>query len=120
MKKAILFIAAILVFASSFGQSQTYVTGYTRSNGTYVEGHYRTTSNYTRDDNWSTVGNVNPYTGTEGTKAGGYNSSYNSNYSSGRDYSTYTPTTYSTYTPTSYSSYSTPSYSTYNSTYYSR
>ena len=126
MKKTILFLAAILVYATTFGQGQTYVNGYTRSNGTYVEGHYRTTANYTKNDNWSTVGNTNPYTGTEGTKPGGYNSSYStystptySSYPSSNDYSTYTPTTYSTYTPSSYSTYSAPSSSTYNTVYYS-
>lgn len=126
MKNAILFIAAILVYATSFGQGQTYVNGYTRSNGTYVEGHYRTTANYTRDDNWSTIGNVNPYTGSEGTKPGGYNSSYyntptyNSTYStptsSYSNYNTYTPT----YSGSNYSNY-TPQYSgytTYSNSYY--
>jgi hypothetical protein len=127
MKNAILFIAAILVYATSFGQGQTYVNGYTRSNGTYVEGHYRTTANYTRNDNWSTVGNVNPYTGTEGTKPGGYNSSYSTpSYNSSYSAPTTTYSNYNTYTPsypsTNYSSY-TPQYSgysNYSNSYYSR
>ena len=91
MKKAFLFIAFLFAAANSFAQTSTYVSGYTNSNGTYVQGHYRTTPNTTRNDNYSTVGNVNPYTGSYGTKPA----------------STYTPTsTYSTPT-TSYSSYST-------------
>jgi hypothetical protein len=48
--------------------SPTYVHGYTRKNGTYVMPHYQTAPNATRLDNWSTKGNVNPYTGTVGTK----------------------------------------------------
>ena len=78
MKKIVLGFASLISFVVSFGQGQTYVHGYYRSNGTYVEGHYRTLPNSTRNDNWSTVGNVNPYTGVEGTKPGGSNSTYRS------------------------------------------
>ena len=54
---------------SSYGSSSSshYVRGYTRSNGTYVAPHYRTNRNSTMYDNYSTKGNVNPYTGTTGT-----------------------------------------------------
>lgn len=45
-----------------------YVQGYTRSDGTYVQPHYQTNPNATRNDNYSTQGNVNPYTGQPGTK----------------------------------------------------
>ncbi|MFL6726011.1 MAG: hypothetical protein ACJ8FS_05805 [Sphingomicrobium sp.] len=45
-----------------------YVSGYTRSNGTYVTGHYQTNPNSTRNDNYSTRGNINPHTGEPGTK----------------------------------------------------
>ncbi len=68
MKKAFLFIAFLFAAANSFAQTSTYVSGYTNSNGTYVQGYYRTTPNTTRNDNYSTVGNVNPYTGSYGTK----------------------------------------------------
>lgn len=44
------------------------VRGYTRKDGTYVQPHMQTNPNGTRADNWSTVGNVNPYTGQPGTK----------------------------------------------------
>lgn len=53
---------------SSFGTSEHYVSGYTRSNGTYVSGHYQTNANGTRNDNYSTRGNINPHTGVPGTK----------------------------------------------------
>ncbi len=68
MKKVFFFIAFLFAAATSFAQTSTYVSGYTNSNGTYVQGYYRTTPNNTRNDNYSTVGNVNPYTGSYGTK----------------------------------------------------
>ncbi len=45
-----------------------YVKGYYKKNGTHVEGHYRTKPNKTKSDNFSTKGNINPYTGKKGTK----------------------------------------------------
>ena len=44
------------------------VKGYTTKGGTYVAPHYQTNPNGSRGDNWSTKGNVNPYTGKAGTK----------------------------------------------------
>jgi len=44
------------------------VKGYYRKNGTYVAPHYQTNPNGTKLDNWSTKGNVNPFTGKPGTK----------------------------------------------------
>lgn len=46
------------------------VSGYTRQDGTYVAPHMQTNPNSTRNDNWSTRGNINPYTGQYGTKPG--------------------------------------------------
>ena len=43
-----------------------YTNGYYRNNGTYVEPYQRTERNNTRDDNYSTEGNTNPYTGQKG------------------------------------------------------
>lgn len=59
---------------SSYGvnTNSTYVNGYTKSNGTYVQGHYRSSQNSTNHDNYSTVGNSNPYTGTTGSRAKDY------------------------------------------------
>jgi hypothetical protein len=45
-----------------------YVHSYTRSDGTSVEPHYRSPQDGDRSNNWSTKGNVNPYTGQAGTK----------------------------------------------------
>jgi hypothetical protein len=44
------------------------VQGYERKNGTYVEPYHRTTPDTTQKNNYETKGNVNPYTGKEGTK----------------------------------------------------
>jgi len=58
----------IAVAAPSFAQGSHMVRGHVRKDGTYVAPHMRTNPNSTRTDNWSTRGNVNPYTGKEGTK----------------------------------------------------
>ena len=72
MKKILLLFFAF--FATYFLYSQdVYVNGYNTSNGTYVESHYRTAPNSTINDNYSTVGNVNPYTGKAGIVARDYN-----------------------------------------------
>ena len=46
MKKLFFFIAFLFAAANSFAQTSTYVSGYTNSNGTYVQGYYRTTPNW--------------------------------------------------------------------------
>jgi hypothetical protein len=60
-----------------------HVQGYTKSNGTYVEPHYRSAPDGNFNNNWSTKGNTNPYTGKEGTvvnppnnNSNGYDSNY--------------------------------------------
>ena len=68
---------------STTSSSVRYQQSYTRSDGTYVQGHYKTNSNHTNHDNFSTVGNVNVYTGSTGSRAKDYSpSAYN--YGSGR------------------------------------
>ena len=49
-----------------------YVAPRTNSNGTYVGGHYATNPNNTQLDNYGTRGNLNPYTGTYGTRSPRY------------------------------------------------
>ena len=44
-------------------------SGYVKRDGTYVAPSRATNPNSTKMDNWSTKGNVNPYTGKAGTKA---------------------------------------------------
>lgn len=109
MKNLIALTFALTIFVNAiFAQNpnHVYVNGYTKSNGTYVQGHYRTAPNSTINDNFSTYPNVNPYTGKQGTITPTYNyapdnyrskSNSNSNYY----YNTYTTPTY---TP-SYNSY---------------
>lgn len=49
-----------------------YQNGYNKSNGTYVEPHYKTENNNTNTDNYSSKDNTNPYTSKEGSKAKDY------------------------------------------------
>ncbi len=44
------------------------VNGYVKKDGTYVAPYRATNPNGTKVDNYSAVGNVNPYTGKPGTK----------------------------------------------------
>ena len=44
------------------------VSGYTTKSGTYVAPSHATNPNGTKTDNYTQKGNVNPYTGKEGTK----------------------------------------------------
>lgn len=62
-----LFAVAALALSSA-AVSQVFVQGYTTKNGTYVAPHYRSSPDSTTLNNWSTVGNVNPYTGQAGTR----------------------------------------------------
>jgi len=67
-----LFLLVVFIFCS-FGLvfSQTNpqhvkVSGYYRKDGTYVQPYFRTAPNSTNRDNFSTKGNINPYTGKSG------------------------------------------------------
>lgn len=83
-------IAAALMLASIGAMADKYTNGYVRKDGTYVQGHYSTNANGTRLDNYSTKGNINPYTAQPGTVTpyGGYSNSYGAprsyNYGGGR------------------------------------
>ena len=48
--------------------SDVHVHGYTKRDGTVVKPYTRAHENSTQRDNFSTRGNVNPYTGKVGTK----------------------------------------------------
>ena len=76
----------ILICTASSVQSQTnpkhkYVKGHWR-NGTYVQPYYRTAPNSTNRDNFSTQGNVNPYTSKPGWISPDNSYSSTSNYQS--------------------------------------
>jgi len=70
MKKLISLVAlvAISIMLAVGADAQTWVNGYTKKSGTYVQGHYRSSPDSSKYNNWSTKGNVNPYTGKAGTK----------------------------------------------------
>lgn len=68
MKKLILALIGTTIVMSSSLSAQVHVNGYTKRDGTYVAPHYRSSPNSTTADNYSTTGNVNPYTGALGTK----------------------------------------------------
>lgn len=73
MKKKILsFFILIAIITLSLSTAPNVdavkkVKGYTTKKGTYVAPHYRSSSNGTKLDNYSTKGNYNPYTGKKGT-----------------------------------------------------
>lgn len=76
-KKIVGFLVAILLFIPSISEAAVWVDGYTRSNGTYVSGYYRSEPNGLKYDN---------YSWSSGDEL--YNDSY---YDTGRDSSWYTP-----------------------------
>ncbi|OZI59990.1 hypothetical protein CAL28_10950 [Bordetella genomosp. 11] len=57
-------------YGSGSNPYSTGVQGYSRNNGTYVAPHQRSMPDNSLNNNWSTKGNTNPYTGTPGTKRG--------------------------------------------------
>lgn len=59
-------LATILAFTGT-AMADVYVQGYYRNDGTYVQPHYRSSPDNSRNNNWSVYPNVNPYTGQRGT-----------------------------------------------------
>ncbi len=82
MIKNALTAAVILMLAlSAQAQGYHYTRGYITRSGTYVPSHYATNPNGSRLDNWSTIGNYNPFTGQPGYRSaypefGGYRNHY--------------------------------------------
>ena len=114
MKKFIkfgLFLITLFILFLNFSPNIVlagYVNGYLKSNGTYVNGYYRSSPDGNPYNNYSFPGNTNPYTGKV---AGGSVDSYlNNYYGSSYTLPTYTPTYIPTYTPTA------PTYSGYTGT----
>ncbi|OGE80453.1 MAG: hypothetical protein A2660_03215 [Candidatus Doudnabacteria bacterium RIFCSPHIGHO2_01_FULL_45_18] len=62
-----LLVAVVLLGSLSFAEAKVKVKGYTKQSGTYVQPYIRTSPNKTKLDNYSTKGNINPYTGKKGT-----------------------------------------------------
>jgi hypothetical protein len=67
VRRLVSFVACVALAAPALAQSSHYVRGYVRKDGTYVAPHYQTNPDSSVLNNWSTRGNVNPYTGKVGT-----------------------------------------------------
>lgn len=63
MKKQLIIVGLL---AASAAASADQVRGYIRQDGTYVAPYMRSAPNASRFDNYSTRGNINPYTGNRG------------------------------------------------------
>lgn len=64
-----LFTSSEVLAARGCGRhNDILVSGYFRSNGTYVAPHFRTLPNHTQRDNWGCRPNINPHTGRRGTR----------------------------------------------------
>jgi len=59
---------AVSVYYDKDGKKYTYVKGYKKQDGTYIKGYYRSVSDKDKSNNWSSKGNINPYTGKKGYK----------------------------------------------------
>jgi len=87
MKKVLIaIVAAFTLFQSYPVYAQVRVSGHYRSNGSYVQPHYRSSPDGNFYNNWSTFPNINPYTGSFGTRITpsydrGYSPSYVPRYS---------------------------------------
>jgi hypothetical protein len=71
MKPVQVIIGAIVLGAAAVASAQVYapdhqVNGYYRQNGTYVQPYHATNPDGNPYNNYSTQGNVNPYTGQMG------------------------------------------------------
>ena len=66
--KFLLGLLVLSVSSVALARGNHAVSGYVKKDGTYVAPTVATNPNATRLDNYSTKGNVNPYTGKEGTK----------------------------------------------------
>ncbi len=64
----IMVVLVVVLATTLMADAAVRVRGYTRSNGTYVQPHYRSNPDGNFNNNWSTYPNVNPYTGSMGTR----------------------------------------------------
>ena len=65
-----LLVVIVLLGSLSFAslvEAKVKVKGYTKQNGTYVQPYIKSSPNKSKLDNYSTKGNINPYTGKKGT-----------------------------------------------------
>ena len=59
-------VGAVAVFFSTAAMAQVYVSPHVDRNGNYTQGHYRSNPDGNPHNNYSTRGNVKPYTGQAG------------------------------------------------------
>ncbi|WNC15470.1 hypothetical protein [Brevibacillus brevis] len=83
LRRFMLAFIALLCLGAQTASADVSVKGYFRKDGTYVKPHMRSNPDGNFWNNWSTKGNINPYTGEPGTKS----------------WPTYTPS-FTPYTPT--------------------
>lgn len=57
---------AVCISLLAIPATAAQVRGYVKQNGTYVAPHYRSAPDGNKFNNYSTHGNVNPYTGSQG------------------------------------------------------
>ena len=83
-------VAAVIAptFAQGTGSSysSSFVSDYTKRDGSYSSGHFRSTKDSSFSNDWTTKGNINPFTGSAGTRINPpslYGSSRSSSFGSG-------------------------------------
>ncbi|MGY4691012.1 hypothetical protein [Salibacterium sp. K-3] len=87
MRKSGIAVVVSLIFQINMIDSvdaDTWVDGYFRDDGTHVEGHFRSDRDGNFWNNYSSYGNINPYTGERGTRLPYDNN--NSSFESGMDF----------------------------------
>lgn len=69
MKNVFLAFAFVISFSGPIeALSAERVKSYVRKDGTYVDSHFRSNSDKSFYNNWSSRGNSNPFTGSRGSK----------------------------------------------------
>jgi len=84
-KLSILAFTAAMLISQAAHAGDRYVSGYTKSNGTYVQPYHRSTQDSNPYNNYSSQGNTNPYTGSTGYTKPSYGSSYDNSPSTYRN-----------------------------------
>ncbi len=79
----IFFVLAVPVFGVL---NADYTRGYTKKNGTYVQPYHKSHPDAYRYNNYSSKGNVNPYTGKQGTQLHEFSNPPKYNKGSGNHY----------------------------------
>lgn len=90
--KTITFALTFLMLLTQFASADQWVNGYTKKDGTQVNGYHRSSPDSSYNNNWSVQGNQNPYTGSYGDKQPTWNDkspSYNEKKYDNRGYKRY-------------------------------